>query len=228
MIRPTPSSIRILKLNTIFLRTSVTAFFCAATVLTLVQANPAIAQTPARPDKIMTIAELRSCMKLEQANKKTAEEIVQEQEAFKRDQAAVKAEQAEVSKANDEVRARQAVLGAERDTLSAEANAFSAKVQVAKTDAEKADLGLERLKLVERNRLYDQSVERSNATQQALRDRITALNVQIDAINLRNKTINDRVEPHQEQVIAWRQQCSKRRFREEDEIAIKKEFAAGK
>ncbi len=62
------------------------------------------AATPARPDKIMTIAELRTCMKLEYSNKKAAEEILQEQETFKRDQAAVKAEQAEVSKTNDEIR----------------------------------------------------------------------------------------------------------------------------
>ena len=78
------------------------------------------------------------------------------------------------------------------------------------------------------NRAYEQSVERFNAAQQTQGDRIRALNERIGAINQRNQTVNDRVEPHQKQVAVWRVQCSNRRFREEDEVAIKKEMAAGK
>ena len=185
-------------------------------------------QAPARPDKIMTIAELRACMKLEQANKKTAAEILQDQEAFKRDQDAIKTEQAEVGKTNDEIRARAAVLNAERDAISALAAGLSAKAEAAKTDAEKADFTAERAKIVERNSQYQLDADSFNAMQQKQRERVSAFNERVDAINTRNKTINDRVEPHQDQVVAWREQCSKRRFREEDEVVIKKELAAGK
>lgn len=166
-------------------------------------------------------------MKLEKSNNQNAAEILQAQEAFKRDQEAIKVEQAEVSKANDDIRSRSAAITAERDALSPLISALSAKLQVAKTDAEKADAEAERLKLVERNRLLDQNMDSFNASQQTQRDRITALNARIDPINQRNRTINERVEPHQKQIATWRDQCGNRRFREEDEIAIKKEMAAG-
>ena len=101
-------------MKTNFFKAFVGASVCASAILAALNANPAFAQTPARTDKIMTLAELRTCMKLEQSNKKSAAEILQEQATFKRDQDAVKADQAEVGKVNDDVRARSAVLNAER------------------------------------------------------------------------------------------------------------------
>ena len=206
---------------------SASRILCAATLLAAFSASHAVAQAPARNDKIMTIAELRVCMKLEKSNNQNAAEILQAQEAFKRDQEAIKVEQAEVGKANDDIRARSATIIAERDALAPLISAVSTKMQAAKTDEEKAQAEAERLKLVERNRLLDQSIDSFNTSQQTQRDRITALNARIDPINQRNKTINDRVEPHQKQIATWRDQCGNRRFREEDEMAIKKEMAAG-
>ena len=206
---------------------SASRILCAATLLAAFSASHVVAQAPARNDKIMTIAELRVCMKLEKSNNQNAAEILQAQEAFKRDQEAIKVEQAEVSKANDDIRARSATIIAERDALAPLISAVSTKMQTAKTDEEKAGAEAERLKLVERNRLLDQSIDSFNTFQQTQRDRITALNTRIDPINQRNKTINDRVEPHQKQIATWRDQCGNRRFREEDEIVIKKELAAG-
>ena len=206
---------------------SASRILCAATLLAAFSASHAVAQAPARNDKIMTIAELRVCMKLEKSNNQNAAEILQAQEAFKRDQEAIKVEQAEVSKANDDIRARSATIIAERDALAPLISAVSTKMQTAKTDEEKAGAEAERLKLVERNRLLDQNIDSFNTFQQTQRDRITALNARIDPINQRNKTINDRVEPHQKQIATWRDQCGNRRFREEDEIVIKKELAAG-
>lgn len=214
----------IFKLKKLFFRSGVRASLLVAAFGT----GNSFAQAPARPDKIMTIAELRTCMKLDQANKKTAAEILQDQEAFKRDQDAVKAEQAEVGKTNDEIRARGAMLNTERDAISALAAGLSAKAEAAKTDAEKADFAVERAKIVERNSQYQRDADAFNVTQLAQRDRVSAFNERVDAINARNKTVNDRVEPHQNQVGTWREQCGKRRFREEDEVVIKKELAAGK
>ena len=176
----------------------------------------------------MTIDELRICTKLERANKKAAFEIVQEQEGFNRDQDAVKAEQAEVNKANEDLRLRSVALFAERDAIATSMLALTAKADLAKTDAEKADLEAARAKLVEKNRLHGEDTERFDKRQQVQRDRVAALNERIDAINERNKTVNDRVEPHQKLVTSWNEQCRNRRFREEDEVAIKKELSAGK
>ena len=166
-------------------------------------------------------------MKLEKSNNQNAAEILQTQEAFKRDQAAINAEQTEVSKANDDIRARSAAIIAERDALALAISAASTTMQAAKTDEEKAQAEVLRLQLVERNRLLDQKIDSFTALQQTQRDRITALNARIDPINQRNKTINERVEPHQKQIATWRDQCGNRRFREEEEVVIKKEMAAG-
>ena len=218
------SSFQVRQLNTTIFR----ACHALSMLAVAVGVTSVHAATPARPDKIMTIAELRTCMKLEQSNKKAAEEILQEQDGFKRDQASVKAEQAEVTKANDGIRASAATITAERDALSAVIAGMSAKSAAAKTDEEKAAVEAERLGLIERNRKYEESVDRFNATQKAQGDRISAFNARVASINERNRTVNDRVEPHQQQVALWRDQCSNRRFREEEEAVIKKELAAGK
>lgn len=212
------------KLKTNFLNVAC----CASVVIATFGIKHVFAQAPARPDKIMTIAELRTCMKLAQSNKKAAEEILQEQEAFKRDQDAVKMEQAAVTKANDEIGMTAGTISAERDALSRLGSALSAKASDAKTDEQKVAVEAERVTLAERDRAYRQNVERFSATQQVQGDRVNALNERIGAINQRNQTVNNRVEPHQKQAALWRVQCSNRRFREEDEIVIKKEMAAGK
>ena len=176
----------------------------------------------------MTIGELRSCLTLKSANEKAAADILQQQQTFTRDQDAVKAEQLEVNTGNDDIRARSATLFSEREAMTALASALSAKAPSVKTDAEKSDYEAERAQLVERNRRHDEDTARFNAAQQTQRDRVNALNERINAINARNISINDRVEPHQQKIATWRDQCSNRRFREEDEVAIKKEIAAGK
>ena len=69
------------------------------------------------------------------------------------------------------------------------------------------------------------SLDEFNA-EQALRDRVDKLNASIDGINQRSHNVNDpRVEPHKQSVAQWREQCGNRRYREEDEIVIKKELA---
>lgn len=215
-------------MKTNFIPAVVRQSLCACATIVALGANLAVAQAPARSDKIMTIAELRACMKLEQANKLMAAEILQEQAAFTRDQDAIKAEQAEVNQANADARGRSASIVVERDELATLVSALETKGQSAKTDAEKADYEAERTKLVERDRLLQRNIASFNAAQTAQLERINALNARIAPINERNKSINDRVEPHQKQMTAWRDQCGNRRFREEDEIAIKKELAAGK
>ena len=176
----------------------------------------------------MSIAELRSCMALEKTNGVAAAEIHQTQAAFKADQDAVKAEQGEVDRANQISRERIATINAERDGLSVAISAHSAKAQGATTDAEKAAAETERVTLVKRGDTLQESVNAFNAAQQPLRERISALNARIDAINLRNKTVNDRVEPQKLRIKEWQDQCASRRFREDDEILIKKEMAAAK
>ncbi|TAG50233.1 MAG: hypothetical protein EAZ30_00590 [Betaproteobacteria bacterium] len=188
----------------------------------------AAAQPVAKADKIMTIDELRSCLKLNAANEDAAKAILLQQQTFKGDETAVKTEQADVNAASTALRARSAAIVAERDALSALIPGMNDRAAAAKTDAEKADYETERAKLLERGRLLQLETEAFNAAQQPLRDRVDALNVKIAAINQRALTVNELVDPHQKQVETWREQCGNRRFREEDEVVVKKELAAKK
>ncbi len=176
----------------------------------------------------MTLAELRTCMKLKQSNDAIAAEIKKDQESYTRDKAALKAEQAEVNKGNDDIRARGVALKAERDQMATRVTELTAMAQAAKTDAEKAVYETERAKLVERNRVFEKNAAEFTAEQKVQIERVNTLNASIEAINVRSHTINDRVDPQQDRVVAWREQCGNRRFREEDEVVVKKELAAGK
>ena len=51
-------------------------------IVALVADAPVAAQSAARPDKIMTISELRVCMKMKQVNDASAAEILQAQQSF--------------------------------------------------------------------------------------------------------------------------------------------------
>ncbi|TAG00963.1 MAG: hypothetical protein EAZ43_12370 [Betaproteobacteria bacterium] len=186
------------------------------------------AQPAAKADRIMTIDELRACMQLNAANEAQAKDIVLQQQAFKNDESAVRAEQAEVNTANAAARKRAAAIVAERDALNAMIPVMNERAAAAKTDAEKAAYEADRATLVERGRVLQQETEAFNASQQPLRERVDALNVQIAVINQRALTVNELVEPQQKQVEVWREQCGNRRFREDDEVIIKKELAAGK
>jgi hypothetical protein len=203
---------------------------CIATSVAAVifGAAPTFAQTPARSDKIMTISELRTCMKMKQANDAAAAEILQTQQSFARDKDALKTEQADVKKASDEFRVRGAALRSERDEISNRVTELNALGAAAKTDEQKAAYETERKKLVERNRVYEQNAATFTVDQKVIIERVDALNARVDAFNKRNDTINDQVGPQQDRVIEWRTQCGNRRFREEDEVVIKKELAAGK
>jgi chromosome segregation ATPase len=186
------------------------------------------AQPAAKTDRIMTIDELRTCMTMQKANEVEAAAVKQEQADFTRDQDTIRAEQAEIKKVNDDIVARSNALRADRESMANRVTELRAMAEAAKTDAEKADYEREREKLAERSRAHDRATAEFNSTQQSQAARIDALNARIGPLNERGKTVNDRVEPLQEKLASWRVQCSNRRYREDDEIAIKKELAARK
>lgn len=191
-------------------------------------ATPATPAATAKADRIMSMDELRACMKLQQTNERNATEILDAQDNFKRDQDAVRAEQAEVRKASEARRARLAELTVERDAVSAAINDLNTRLQAAQKEDEKAALEPERVKLNDRSAAFGRDLDAFNAGQAPLAQRVDALNARVDSINARSKTINERVEPHKQSVVQWREQCGSRRYREEDEIAIRKELAASK
>lgn len=207
---------------------ALTIAFCTAHA----QTAPARKATPAQPapaakaDRIMSIDELRVCMKLQQTNEKNAGEILDAQDSFKRDQDAVRAEQAEVRKASDARRTRLAELTTERDAIAAAVNDLNTRIQAAQKEADKTALEPERVRLADRSATFGKDLEAFNAGQAPLSERVNALNAKIDAINARSKTVNERVEPHKQSVTQWREQCGSRRYREEDEIVVKRELAA--
>jgi hypothetical protein len=100
--------------------------------------------------------------------------------------------------------------------------------EAAKTDEQKAAYEVERVKLTERGNLHTASNAQYNVDQQDFNKKNDALNARIPALNERGKAVNDGVESLQTKVSAWQSNCSKRRFREDDEILLKKEMATKK
>jgi uncharacterized protein (DUF3084 family) len=179
-------------------------------------------------DPIMSKDELRACMKAKQSNEDEAASIKTDQETFKRDYDAFKTEQTEINKQGDDLRGRATAISVERDVIATRASELQTRVPNLKTDEEKAKYEADRAQLLERSQMLDRTTAKFNEDQQSYAKRVEVFNGRIGPINERNKTVNSRVEPLEASVDSWRKKCGNRRYREDDEIAIKKELTAKK
>ncbi len=205
--------------------TSIRPLLLSVTTLCLICSN-AFAQ--AKPDRILSREELRACMQQKQANDAEDTAIKEKQKLYTQEQATVRAEQAELNKVADNLRIRKTESRTELDAINSRANELRTIAGAAKTDEQKAAYEIERVKITQRGNLHEANNVKYNADQQDFNKKLETLNTRISALNERGKTINDGVEPVQTKVTAWRNNCSSRRYREDDEILIKKEMAAKK
>lgn len=198
-------------------------WYCAA-MTALCTATGAIAQTPAKPDRIMTYKELRACMELKQQADGAAAQVRARQQAFEADRDALKADQARFAKSKDELVLRSATLNREQSDNVAARDALNAKLPTAKSDEEKAALAQQGAQLADRVSRFDKDATQFDADLRAHNERATALNTRIIEINERSKTVNDGADEAAELSSNWRNRCGNRRYREEDETEIKKEL----
>jgi chromosome segregation ATPase len=193
--------------------------------------SPATPSTSAkvRPgEKLMTRDELRACFKDRAANDASAKALIADQDAFKKDYDAVRAEGAQLRADNEAARAQAAAIQTERQAVNERTSVLAARAATLKTDEEKAAYEKDRQALLADGRAVDAKVEAFNAGQAPLRERSTAFDAKVAPINERQKAINARVEAQTATVNEWTTRCNDRAYDELDEIAVKKEMAAGK
>jgi chromosome segregation ATPase len=186
--------------------------------------------------KIMTRDELRVCLKQQESLASRKAELEARQNA-------IAAERIEIQKETDAIKAEQAALGSRKaavDDLNARMTAFSAKVkdlQARQEDFERSGRGgptAER----ERRKLEKEAadIKKEETELNAERDKLQAggnelvakLNARVDAQQQRAQSWNDRSkqlgtdqQAYEDDRINWIDTCGNRRYKEDDEKAIK-------
>lgn len=207
-------------------------------------AGHAMAQAPAKKgDKIMTKDELRACMTLDQSNETRTEAIEKRHEALSKERDALENAQddtgplrAEVDRLLEEVKQADAKV-AENATKIEDWNSrmadFVKKSKEMRNAARREQvLKQERIKLESANEpliadraakvaAYEKAVESLNQRITQRSGGSVEWNKRYDALRAEEAELNKSKDK-------WTSECSNRRFRENDEMAIKKELDAKK
>jgi predicted nucleic acid-binding Zn-ribbon protein len=223
---------------------SVCARLLGVALVTAAFQGPALAQADNKTlsgkssssGKVLTRDELRACMKQQAslATRKTELETRQN---------AVAAEREQVQKDTDAIKAEQESLGSRKgavDDLNARMTAFSAKVkdlQERRDDFEKSGRGgptaeRERRKLEKEAAEIEKEQTQLNAERDKLQaggnEAVNKLNARVEAQqqvaqawNDKSKKLSADQQAYEDDRIAWLDNCGNRRFREDDERAIK-------
>ncbi|MGM9489954.1 hypothetical protein [Ideonella sp. YS5] len=206
--------------------------------------GPALAQSDTKTlsgkssgtGKILTKEELRACLQQQTSLASRKTELDSRQTA-------VAAEREQVQKDTDAIKAEQASLGSQKsavDDLNARMTAFSAKVkdlQQRRDDFEKSGRGgptaeRERRKLEKEAAEIEKEQAQLNAEREKLQtggnEAVNKLNARVEAQQQVAQAWNDKSkklaadqQAYEDDRIAWLDNCGNRRFREDDEKAIK-------
>lgn len=215
-----------------------------AAVLFVAAHGPALAQSDGSKTltgktgtgKVMTRDELRSCMKQQT-------ELATRKSDLEARQTKINAERDEIQKETDAIKAEQASLSSNKgavDALNAKMNAFSEKVkdlQARSDELEKSGRSgptaeRERSKMAKEAAAIKKEEAELNAERDKIQtggsDAVNKLNARVDAQqqvaqswNERNKSLAKEQQVHEDDRINWLDNCGNRKFREEDEKAIK-------
>ena len=186
--------------------------------------------------KVMTRDELRACMKQQT-------ELSARKSDLEARQTKINAERDDIQKETDAIKAEQATLSSSRgsvDALNAKMTAFSAKVKDLQErrdafeasgrggpNAERERRKLEKEAADIKKEEGDLNAERDKI-QSGGNDAVNKLNARVDAQqqtaqswNDRNKALAKEQQTHEDDRIAWLDNCGNRRYKEDDEKAIK-------
>ncbi len=174
--------------------------------------------------KLLTRDELRACMMKNQALedenvalKAKEKEVVAERDALK----AFKAEQDQAEK---DLNARGNQLKADIEAIKA----FGAEIEAGAAKMEKAELKAKQEDYTARANALQPRIDAFNKERNERVEKYKGFNDRLDAQTKALDDFNERVETMNEDRAAWRKSCADKSYDEADEIAIKKEMAAGK
>lgn len=185
--------------------------------------------------KIMTKEELRACMKQQDdlARQRTdlearREAINKEREAIQAESAALKADQASAADRNAKVKE----VNERMDAYAARVNAYNQAMTELSTmnagpfaDRKRRELAKEKQELT---RLEAEHKAEGDTAKAGLEKDVNALNARVDAQNkratdwnARNKALEGEANAYEDKRIDWKLSCGDRRYREDDEKAIR-------
>jgi chromosome segregation ATPase len=185
--------------------------------------------------KVMTKDELRACMKQQddlakqRTDLETRREVInKEREAIQAENEALKTQQASVIDSNAKVK-----------EVNDRMNAYSARVEAYNqgmtelndmrpgpfADRKRRELAKEKQEL---SRIEAESKSESDTIRADLEKGVTALNARVEAQNkratdwnTRNKALEEEASAYEDRRIDWKLSCGDRRYREDDEKAIR-------
>ena len=187
---------------------------------------------------LLTRDELRVCLKQEESIRTRIADLDQQQQPLAAEKAAIGLEQQAVReerikidgirKIADELGARFKAYGARVETLNARVAEFNAsKRSGAAADRERVEMNTEQAALVsERTELESERQRLTTQSEVAVRaynDQVGAVEARVADWNERNAKWADRSTSLESERKGWLANCSDKRYREDDEIAIRKE-----
>lgn len=211
---------------------------CLATLLTLAGAQaqvpsatsskapakkPAATTTEsAKPrQKLLTLDQLRRCMKLDASNASEGAALRQEKIEVEAERAKLMEERAALQSLSESLAADAKAIVAEQDALVESSKELAKPV-------DKSALKEAEAKRLAHNALVDSNrkrVEGFNAQRTQVNSTRGDLDTRIAASNVRLKKFQDRADEHNYNVEDWKADCADRPYAEADEIIVKKEMA---
>lgn len=185
--------------------------------------------------KVMTKEELRACMKQQddlakqrtdlearrEAMNKERDAIQVENEALKAEQASFKDRNSKVKEYNDRMNAFAARVDAYNAAMAELAEMKAGPF----ADRRRRELDKEKQELA---RIDAQQKAEGTTMQTGLQQEVAALNARVDAQgkratewNARNKALDEEAAAYEDKRIDWKLECGDRRYREDDEKAIR-------
>lgn len=176
--------------------------------------------------KLMTRDELRSCMKTSADNEAEAKLIKEEEGRFNVEHQALIDEKAALVKRGEEVGASMEALKKERDEIVQFGENIKTRVEKEKLDKD----ALKKLQdeYVTRANAMDKKIEAHNQSKDGYVAESKGFDGKIEAHNKRRDELAARVDKHLDATDDWKAACYNKSYDELDELAIKKEMAAGK
>ncbi|SEK35479.1 hypothetical protein SAMN05216359_101534 [Roseateles sp. YR242] len=174
--------------------------------------------------KLMTREELRSCLFEDKSlNDENGSLKVKEKEVLaERD--ALKAFKAEQDKAEAEMQTRSKDLKTEIESVKA----FGAEIEAGAAKMEKDQLKAKQEEYTARANALQPRIDAFNKERNERVEKYKGFNDRVDAHAKAQDDFNEAVETLQDKRDDWKKRCANRPYDEADEIAIKKEIAAGK
>ncbi|UXH76392.1 hypothetical protein [Roseateles amylovorans] len=174
--------------------------------------------------KLMTRDELRTCMVENQALEDENLALKAKEKDVLAERDALKAYKAEQDKAEQELQARGTQLKADIEAIKV----FGAEIEAGAAKMEKDQLKAKQEEYTTRANALQPRIDAFNKERNERVEKYKGFNERVDAQTKALDDFNERVETMQDKRDEWKKTCANKSYDEADEIAIKKELAAGK